>query len=411
MLRPYRAILARPGAPSFSAAAALARLPMSMVGIAIVLVVSSLYDSYGLAGRVSAVYVVATAVAAPQLGKLVDRFGQGRVMPPFVVLSVVGMAVLAVAAATKAPEPWLYVGAALSGWACAFGSMVRARWTHTLRDEPRLVHTAFSFESVIDELVFVVGPVVATFLATGPQPAVALALPALALLGGGLWLSAQRGTEPPVAGRDEPRPGGSVLRRPGMAMLLVVFVGMGSIFGSTDVATVAFAEEQGSKGSAGVVLAIFALGSLLAGLAYGARHWQSPLAVRFAVTIVLLALGACLFLVVGSLPALAGVMFVVGFTISPSIVSGNALVQALVPPERLTEGLAWVGTALSVGVSVGSAVAGDRVDAMGAHGGFLVVVVAAGAVVVAMLLAYRGLRAVGSSAVPDELDLPADVAG
>lgn len=403
MLEPYRDILSRPGALRFSAAGVLARLPMSMVGIAIVLVVSASYGSYGLAGRVTAVLVVASAVAGPQIARLVDRHGQARSMWPFLAVGLTGMAVLAVAAATVADPVWLYVGAGLTGCGGAMGSLVRARWTHVLADSPQRLHTAYSLESVLDELVFVVGPVLATVLATSPRPELGLAVPAVAALVGGGWFLVQRATEPPVAPRDAPRQRSSVLAMPGIAVLLVVFVGTGVIFGASDVATVAFAEELGHKGQVGMVLAVFALGSLTGGLLYGARHWQVPLARRFAVGIVALALGVCLFLFVGNLVALSATMFVVGLVISPSIVAGNGLVQEIVPPARLTEGLTWVGTAINVGVSIGSSVAGARVDAAGSRGGYLVVVAAGATVAVITALAYRALRRAGGRRVPDEL--------
>lgn len=406
VLQPYRDILARPGALRFSAAGVLARLPMSMVGIAIVLVVSASYHSYGLAGRVTAVLVVATAAAGPQIARLVDRHGQARAMWPFLAVGLTGMAILTVAAATVADPAWLYAGAVLTGCGGGMGSLVRARWTHVLADSPRRLHTAYSLESVLDELVFVVGPVLATVLATSPRPELGLAVPAVAALVGGGWFLVQRATEPPVASRDAPRPRGSVLAMPGIAVLLVVFVGMGAIFGASDVATVAFAQELGRKGEVGMVLAVFALGSLTGGLLYGARHWHTPLARRFALGIVALALGVCLFLFIGNLVALSATMFVVGLVISPSIVAGNGLVQAIVPAARLTEGLTWVGTAINVGVSIGSSVAGARVDAAGSHGGYLVVVAAGVAVAVITALAYPALRRGGARPVPDEAAVP-----
>jgi len=410
MFQPYRDVFARPGAVAFSAAGAVARMPMAMVGIAIVLVVSSLYGSYGLAGRVSAACLVAAAATGPLIARLVDRHGQSRVMRPVVTVGCAGLVVLAVAAATHAHPAWLYAGAVLAGSGGNFGSLVRARWTYALAGEPRLLHTAYSLESAVDELIFVVGPVVATFLATSAAPVTGLLAPLLAVAVGAVWFLSLRRTEPPAAPRAAGHPGGNVLRIPGMVLLVVVFVGMGAIFGATDVATVAFAEEQGNKGAAGVVLAMFALGSMLSGLLYGARHWHRPLPQRFAVAMVLLALGESLFLIVGNLVALAATMFVVGFTISPSIIAGNGLVQALVPARRLTEGLTWVVTALTVGVSVGSSVGGARVDAAGSRGGFLVVFGVGVAVAAATLLAYPGLRRAGRGAQAADEPAPVEAA-
>lgn len=393
MFRPYREILSRPGALAFSSAGVIARVPMSMVGIGIVLMVSALYDSYGLAGRVSAFYVIFQAVCSPQLARLVDRHGQARVMRPAIAVSAVGIVGLVLCAVLRAPEPFLYVAAGLTGATIgSFGALVRARWSHLVTGA-RELHTAYSLESALDELVFVVGPVLATVLATGVTPSAGLVVPVVAMVAGGYAFLAQRDTEPPTRAVVAGDARGSVLRSPGMVVLALVFVGMGSIFGATDVATVAFAEEQGSKGSAGAILAAFALGSMISGLAYGVRHWLSALWKRFAIGVVALAIGVSLFFAVDSLGALAGVMFLTGFAIAPTIINGNGLVQHFVPGNRLTEGLAWVGTSLGIGVSVGSSIAGNLIDARGSHGGFLVVVGSAVFAVVATLVSLPALRA------------------
>ncbi len=409
MLRTYRDVLSRPGAAAFSATGLLARLPISMVGIGIVLMISTLSGSYGLAGRVSAVYVIANALCGPRLARLVDRHGQARVMRPAIAVSALGLVALIVTATAGASSVWLYVTAVVAGApAGSFGALVRARWSHVL-DDPGRLHTAYSLESALDEVVFVIGPVLATVLATSVAPAAGLVVPVVALTVGGYLFLSLRGTEPPPRpverrGADAParRP---VMRSPGMVVLVLVFVAVGSVFGATDVSTVAFAEERGSTAAAGFVLATFALGSLISGLGYGARQWVSPLWLRFVVGVVALAVGVVFFLVVTSIPALAVVMFVTGFAIAPTLINGNGLVQHLVPPAQLTEGLTWVLTALGVGVSVGSSVAGVLIDRQGAHGGFLVVVISASAAVVVTLLGTGILRADG--ATPHATEVPA----
>lgn len=392
---PYRIVLSRPGALNFSAAGLLARLPMSMVGIGIVLMIRALYDSYSLAGGVSAVYVLAQAVCSPQIARLVDLHGQARVMRPAVAISATGLVGLILSALAGAPS-WVLFGCAVIVGATigSFGALVRARWSHQIQD-PRELHTAYSLESAADELVFVVGPVLATTLATSVAPVAGLVVPVVGMLVGGYWFLSQRGTEPPA----NPRPTGadaaprrSVMRNAGMLVLAVVFIAMGSIFGATDVSTVAFATEHGREGLAGVLLAIFACGSLISGLLYGARHWASPLWIRFAVGTVALVIGTALFVLAHGMVTLAVVMFVTGFSIAPTLVNGNALVQHFVPRERLTEGLTWVGTSLGVGVSAGSAVAGPIIDAHGSHGGYLVVLGSGVLALVAVLAALRTLK-------------------
>lgn len=404
MFAPYREILRKPGAWQFSSAGVLARLPISMIGIGIVLMLSdaSLYDSYGLAGQVTGVYVVTQAIAAPQIAKLVDRHGQARIMRPAIAVSTVALIALTVAANLLVDTAWLLALAAIVGATSgSIGSLVRTRW-NVVADGPRELHTAYALESVLDEVVFVVGPVLATVLATSVHPTAGVAVAVTAALVGGYVFLGQRSTEPVPSGRrpEGQRRGRSLLRSVPMIVLIVVFVCMGTIFGATDVSTVAFSQEVGRKGLAGVILACFAFGSLIGGLLYGARQWSTPLWRRFAIGTIGLALGVTLFFFTTSLVMLASVMAVVGLVIAPTLVSGNALIQAIVPPERLTEGLTWVGTALGVGVASGSAIAGPLIDAHGSHTGFLVSTAAGLLAVLVTVVASIGRRHIGASGTP-----------
>jgi len=408
VLAPYRAILSLPGAFAFSFAGVVARMHMSMIGLGIVLMVSTLYGTpergdYAMAGRVVAANIIAFSICSPQISKLVDRFGQAVVMRPAVIASGVSLAGLIAVATAHAPEWVLYIFAALAGaTGGSIGALVRARWSHLVRDSGQL-HTAYSLESVLDEFVFVVGPVLATVLATSVAPQAALVVAAVAIVGGGLFFMAQKASEPPPRGRTTQRQS-SVLRAPGLIVVSLIFMGIGAIFGATDVATVAFAEEHGQKGAAGVILAVFAAGSFLSGLAYGARQWASPLWRRFVIGVLALAAGVCLFFVVNTIVLLAAAMFVVGFTIAPTLVNGNGLVQQFVRPTQLTEGLTWANTALTIGVAAGAPVAGEFIARSGAHGGFQVVVFAGAVAVVVTLLSARSLRRHAGVTVSSTLD-------
>lgn len=405
MLRPYRTVLSTPGALRFSAAGFVARAPMSMVGIGTVLMISALYGSYGLAGRVSAAHVLVAASSNPILARLIDRYGQARTMRPMLAIGASGLVGLIVAGLVRAPEWALYVTAMFAGLSTGpTGAMVRSRWNHALPD-PRDLHTAYSLESVLDELLFIIGPALTTVLATSVAPTAGLVLPLFAAAIGGYWFLSQRATEPPSthatrgpAAHSAPAPDASgrrtsVLRSGGMKALAVIFVATGALFGATDVSTVAFTEEHGNKGATGIVLGVFALGSFLAGLLYGSRHWAAPLWRRFVIGILALAAGVSAFLFVTTIPVLGAVMFVVGFTIAPTLITGNQLVQRLVPKHRLTEGFAWVGTALGLGVAAGAALAGGAIDRIGSHGGFLVVMGSAACAAVAAIGSAGALRA------------------
>lgn len=412
MFRPYQVILSRPGAWQFSLAGLIGRFPASMVGIGIILMVSEIYGeasatSYGMAGRVSAVFVAAHALCSPQLAKLIDRFGQARVMRPALAVACSALTFLIIAAVNRAGEPFLLAAAALGGASIgSIGALVRARWVAVARS-PKEMHTAYSLESVLDEVTFVVGPVVATTLATAVAPWSGLAVPIVAALLGGYWFLSMRDTEPVPSGRrradttspDEAR---AELSLPVDVMVAVaaVFCATGAIFGAVDVSVVAFAEEAGSKGLAGPVLAAFAGGSLVAGFVYGSRAWSRPLWWRFVVGACVLAVGTGMLLLANSLWLLAIIGFVLGLSIAPTLINGNALIQGAVPPSRLTESLSWLGAAIGVGVSLGAWLSGAAVDAVGSHGGFLVSSAAGATALVIALAGLAPLRRAHRRSVP-----------
>lgn len=387
MFRPYLKVLSVPGASAFSIAGVFARLPISMLGLSIILMISQLYGEYGIAGRVAAVFIAIQAVCSPQIAKLVDRHGQARIMRPAIVLHLIGLALIATTVLLHSPEWALYISVIPAAMTMgSMGAMVRARWSYVL-DDPRDVHVAYSLESVFDEVTFIVGPVLATVLSTVVFPGAGILVSSLALAVGGFIMLGQKDTEPPPSGRDLSVKG-SVMTSSGMLIVVGIFMLVGAIFGSTDVATVAFTEAHGLKGYSGAILACFAAGSLISGLIYGSRNWVQPIITRFLVGVIALACGVIPLFFINSVPVLAAVMFITGFAIAPTLISGNALVQEFVAPGRLTEGLTWVGTALGVGVALGSSAAGSVIDKFGPHGGFASAI-AAGVLVVAIALVFR----------------------
>lgn len=160
--------------------------------------------------------------------------------------------------------------------------MTRARWTEIYRGSPRELHTAYAWESIVDEVCFIVGPIISIGLSTAWFPEAGPLLAAAFLVIGVFWLTAQRATEPVPQPREH-HTRGSALRSPGLQVLVATFVATGAIFGAIDVVTVAFAEEQGHKAAASVVLAVYALGSCLAGAVFGLLHLKGAPARRWLV--------------------------------------------------------------------------------------------------------------------------------
>ncbi|WP_370614248.1 MFS transporter [Mumia qirimensis] len=376
MLDSYRRILAVPGAPAFSAAALVARLPISMLGLGLVLLVSEQTGSYAKAGTISAAAVIANAVGAPVQGRLTDRFGQHRVLPATAALFGFSLALGLLAIYEDVPAPVPHLLAAVIGFALPqAGSMVRARWTHNA--PPSMIPTAYALEAVLDEVVFIVGPVVVTFLATLVSPYVGLIVAGVAGVSGSVALAVQRRTEPP-SGRASDAASGSRGRLPyGLLVPLVgAGVGFGVLFGAAEVVTVAVADHAGHKELSGVLLAIWAAGSLIAGFLVGARPLPISPLTQLRITTAVLTMSIVPLLVTSALPLVAVALFVSGFAIAPSMVASTQLIERGVPKARLTEGISWFTTGLATGVAPGAAVSGWVVDNAAPSWGYLVCLVA-----------------------------------
>jgi MFS family permease len=384
---PYARLFTVPGAVAFSFSGWLARLPMPILGLGAVLLVAGETGSYALAGGVAGALALAGALVSPLWARAMDRRGQGTVLPWAMTGYLAFGLSFTLAVVAGAPRWSWFVLAALTG-ACApnIGSLVRARWAHALDAQRR--QTAFAFESVVDEVVFVVGPPLVTFLATLINPTVGFVTGVVIGFAGGLWLSRLRGTEPPVHPRGATGPAGRAgALGPTTVTVGVAYLAVGVVFGAMDVVVVAFAQAAGAPAMAGVALATYAGGSLVAGLAYGVLRLPGSLAARYVGCAVLFGVVAQSLLAVGSLAVLLPAAFVAGLAIAPVLVSGLSLVESRVSRAALTEALTWVTTGLILGVTAGSALAGAAVDAWGAQRAFVVPALAA---VLAALLALAG---------------------
>jgi MFS family permease len=238
----------------------------------------------------------------------------------------------------------------------------------------------------------VIGPPLVTFLATAISPPVGFLTAIIIGLIGGMGFATLTSSEPPVARVRGGQGGNRGVLIPALIAVTITYVAVGTVFGAMDVVVVAFAEEQGQIGLSGVILAVYAAGSLIAGLAYGAVAWQRGLAGRFLLTTLAFGVAASGFLLVNSLLVLAGLAFLAGATIAPVLVSGLSLVEARLPRSALTEGLAWTTTGITIGVTLGASISGAVVDAIGAERSFIVQVMGAGSAAALAAVGYIAVR-------------------
>lgn len=392
MLAPYRSVLSVPGAPAFTATGFVARLPISMSTLGIVLLVVGETGSYGRAGAISAAFIVGEGIAAPLLARVIDRLGQARVVLPAALVYGVGLSALIASVQTSAPAPVPHVLAVIAGGTYPpIGSCVRARWAHVIRDSGRL-HTAYSFEAVVDEAIFMVGPILVTLLATQVSPVAGM----LAVIGfgvvGGVAFASLRATEPPTTVRS------AATRVPigwrVLTAIVLVSGALGSLFGATEVVTVAFAKEQDAPALTGALLAIWASGSLISGVVTGLVTMRATPRVRFRWGSLGLGLVMTPLPFVPNLWLLGVNLFIGGFAISPTLVATASLIETEVPSGRLTEGMTWLSTGIAIGLAPGAAVAGHIIDTNGASTAYWVPVVSG--LLAAAIAWTTGWRTAGS---------------
>ncbi|MGW7663715.1 MFS transporter [Streptomyces sp. NPDC054756] len=378
---PYRRLFARPGALAFTVANLAARLPMGMFSVSAVVMIAGTRGSYALAGAVTATGLAATAVVAPGVARLVDRYGQARVAVPATLLAALGSLALLLCVRYGAPTWTLFAAYAATASTPNTGGMSRARWAHLLKDDPGALHTANSLEQSVDELCFMLGPVLAAFLCGTFFPEAGTLVAVTLLVTGVLAFAAQRSTEPPAHGPAS-APGPAPLRAPGMPALLAVCLALGAVFGATEVVTIAYADQQGHRAAAGVVLGLQAAGSCVAGLVYGRLRLTGSPERRYpwcvAAMTALLLLPALAASTTDSLLVLAAALLLAGMATAPTMITNMALVQRRTPPGRLNEGMTLAVTALLGGIACGSATGGWTVEHVSPSAGYAVPVAAAG---------------------------------
>lgn len=400
MPNPYREIFRAPGTGGFATAGFVARLPIAMAPIGIVTMLSELQGGYWLAGAVAAVFTLTNAFAAPQISRLVDRFGQSRLLWPTSAVSVFAFGFLMLATRLEWPAWTLFASALLAAAMPSMPAMVRARWSEIFRDRPEL-NTAFAFESAADELVYIAGSSLSVGLAVALFPEAGLLASTIFLAFGTIAFVLQRGTEPKIRTTGGGTHRSAITLRP-VQILTATLVFVGAIFATAEVSVVALTREFGQPGAASPVIGVYAIGSFVVGLILGALNLRVPLQRQLMVALGVLLVTTLPLLLVGNVPALAGAIFLSGVAISPTFITSFGLIERRVRPEVLTEGVTWVMTGIGIGMALGAFGAGWVVDTFGPRNGFWLSVAAASAALLTVACSQRLLAEGRPAGMPGE---------
>ena len=354
-----------PGALHLTAVSVVARLPMAMLSIGLLVHTQHLTGSLAAAGVVAGAFAVSLGVGGPLLGRVVDRRGQTTVL---VAGALVATAALAATAALPvgAPLAALVALAAVLGLSAPpVGACMRALLPAVVRDRAAL-HAAYAAESAASELTWICGPPLVLLVGVAWSTGAALVVAGAVLVVGTIAFAAQPASR---AWRPAPapeRPRGGSLRTPAMRTLVLVLVAVGVVFGAVEVAVVAAATALGSAAAAGPLLGLWGAGSLVGGVAAARMGGGARTGAGLALVLAALAAGhLALAAAAGSAVALGAVLVVAGATIAPTYASVHAMVDHAAPAGTATEAFAWLNTAVAIGASAGAACAGSVADAAG----------------------------------------------
>ncbi|GAA0795156.1 MFS transporter [Spirilliplanes yamanashiensis] len=370
VLRPYRRVWGLPGGPVLLVVGVVARLGIGMTPLALLLLVKDATGSYAAAGAAGGAYAIAGAVISPAGGRLADRLGAAPVLVGTALVHPV--ALLAIVPAAQGGRGALLAAAAAAGATYPpLTAALRRAWnrlTEPGTPTAGLRPAAMAAETALFELVFVCGPmIVALLLAVAGGPAAALVASAAVTLGGTLWV-ARTPVMRSVTHREPGRHtrGLGPLVTPGFAPLLLCVAGLGAAFGTAGIVVPAYAAEHGGGDSlAGILLGVWAVGSAVAGVAYGLRPPAAALSRQFPLGLAAVA-GSFGVLAFMPNPLLLGVALVIGgATIAPTLTVGNSLIGRIAPPSMLNEAFTWSVTVSIAASAAGGAVAGLIVDRPG----------------------------------------------
>jgi hypothetical protein len=357
----YRALVAIPGVRAPLLLSTAGSMPIGMFGLGILLLVQETTGSFAQAGRVAGAFSLANALGAMAQGRLMDRFGQTRVLRVAAGAHLPALAAL-VAAAHAGASAWALAAIALCGGASLpqLPAAMRSLW-NALVGDPRQRATAYALVAVVFEAAVVTAPALVAGI-------VALASPGVAVVGAAaLGVASATGFTATAASRRWRgkrhetgwlRP----LAAPGMRTVFGVLAVFGTAVGIVQVAVPAFAAARGSAAAGGVLLAALSAGSLAGGLAYGARVWPGTPTARLAALMLALGAAFALLSLAGTAVVLAALLLATGVLFAPTTVVGSTLLDTVAPAGTVTEAFAAMVMGIVAGTAVGNALGGSLVE-------------------------------------------------
>jgi len=370
-LQRYAALFSRPDLRAAILASIVGRLPIGISGLALLLLVQAREDSFVDSGLVTAAYLAGLAGIAPLVGRLIDRLGPRPVLLVAGVAYPIALLTLVTAVNHGAPLGLVLALSFLAGATLPqITTCIRTLYRRELDDDVLLV-AALSLDSVLIEMVFIVGPMLVAFVVAIASPDLAVLLGALCAAVGAILVTRTPAlTRWPIE-QSRHRSLLGVLHDARFRRLLVILVSYAAVFGLVDIAVASYAFEVRRPALAGVILGVMSIGSAAGGLAYGSRSWYLPLTTQFALALAIMGVSIAPMAFIANPLLLAVAAIASGVTMAPPLIIQSTMVAKTMPTSRMAEAFTWITTAMLCGVGIGFAFGGVVAEARGASAVFM----------------------------------------
>jgi MFS family permease len=388
-LSDYRAVLRTPGALVPVLGALLARLPIAMVGLSLLLYVQHETGSFAVAGLVSAGVLIGVATGSVIQGRVMDRFGP--TVPLLVTSGLLVVTVTAEVLAIEARAATPLLAALAFGVGLTqptIGSASRALWTHLIPPGSGR-QAAYAYEAISMEVCFILGPALAGVLIAAPWPGTGVVAGSACMILGAVTFSLASVVRGQELISQTHRSLLGALTSTGMRTVALAAFGFGVTIGFVEVAVPAAATRAGHAPVGGLLLAMWSLSSVIFGVAYAMRPWPRRMSLRLPVLLGGFAVLIAPLAIPSNLAWLAVALLLAGILITPQATAHSAAIELVAPRGTVTEAFGWVITAVTLGLALGQSASGWLVEHTGIRASFLVAS-AAGLAVAALVWLLRG---------------------
>lgn len=371
MLKTYTELFTTPGAKRIASAGFIARMPIAMDTIAIILFVHSIDSRFTIAGSLTALAALTTVISSPLWSKVADHRGQRFVLKTAVPIRI--SAIIAFILLVKNGAPlwsWFVAIFIAESASLSIGSMTRRRWVHMINEDKKdLLSTSYAFESLLDELIYIIGPIITTAVVAATEPFAGLLLGILFLIVGVPLITSHHVSEPGIEHREIGEKLKSVLRNKKLQAVAIPLTIAGGSFTAVNICVVAFSDEKGMKNFSGLLLGIWAVGGAISALVNGAITWKISHGTRYVGYLVGMAVIALSFPFINNIYFLGLALFFQGLCIAPLLPNGLPIVTHSVKASQMTHAITLVTAGIPLTGALSSYLSGRIIDSYGASAG------------------------------------------